>query len=95
MNNYKEQTWEKIRDFETKNNFRKSYYSYKLASLSPPIKVSEEELAQAWEIAHIGSGNSMGWADVVDPIVRKKFRKTISTLFIVEKFLDPIAKILR
>jgi hypothetical protein len=75
MNNYEEQPWEKIRDFETKNNFRKSYYSYKLASLSPQIKVSEEELAQAWEIAHIGSGNSMGWADVVDPIVRKKFRK--------------------
>ena len=80
LNNRKVQSWEKIRNFEIKNNFRKSYYSYKLASLSPQIKVSEEELAQAWEIAHIGSENSMSWAEVIDPNVRKKFRNNYIAL---------------
>lgn len=67
-------TWNKLRNFEAKNNFRKSYYSYKLARLSPPINVNEEELANAWEIAQMGHINYISWADLSDSHLRKQFR---------------------
>lgn len=67
-------SWKKLRDFEKKNNFRKSYHSYKLAQLLPQIDASEEELTEAWEIAQLGTGNQVNWADISSPSVSKKFR---------------------
>jgi hypothetical protein len=73
-------TWNKLRNFETKNNFRKSYYSFKLARLSPPINVSEEELADAWEIAQLGRNNYTSWANLSDSRLREEFRNNYIAL---------------
>jgi len=36
-------SWKEVKNFKSKNNFRKSYYSHKLAKVNPKIFISEEE----------------------------------------------------
>ena len=68
-------TWSKVRNFQAKNNFRRSYYSHKLASVNPKVIISEEEFAKAWEIAQIGKPNPVRWDQVQDLRQQSNFRK--------------------
>ena len=75
-----------VRNFQAKNNFRKSYYSHKLAKVNPKVMISEEEFANAWEIAQIGISNPLRWDQVVDSGQQENFRKNY--LALREKQLD-------
>ena len=82
--------WKEVRNFQTKNNFRKSYYSHKLTKLSPKMQISEEELAEAWEIAQLGSPNMVRWIDIEDNRVREKFRSSYVSLLQKNPLLYPV-----
>ncbi|MDC0646744.1 hypothetical protein OAP38_03260 [Opitutales bacterium] len=79
-------SWKEVKNFKSKNNFRKSYYSHKLAKVNPKIFISEEEFANAWEIAQIGISNPVRWDQVLDSSKQSKFRKNY--LALREKQLD-------
>ena len=79
-------SWDKVRNFQAKNNFRKSYYSHKLAKINPKVMISEEEYANAWEIAQIGKNNPLRWDQVEDSGQQENFRKNY--LALREKQLD-------
>jgi hypothetical protein len=79
-------SWKEVKNFKSKNNFRKSYYSHKLAKVNPKIFISEEEFANAWEIAQIGISNPVRWDQVLDSSKQSKFRKDY--LALREKQLD-------
>ena len=79
-------SWKEVKNFKSKNNFRKSYYSHKLAKVNPKIIISEEEFANAWEIAQIGKSNPIRWDQVLDSTKQSKFRKNY--LALREKQLD-------
>jgi hypothetical protein len=79
-------SWKEVKNFKSKNNFRKSYYSHKLAKVNPQIFISEEEFANAWEIAQIGISNPVRWDQVLDSSKQSEFRKNY--LAIREKQLD-------
>lgn len=67
-------TWKQLRDFQTKNKFRKCYYYHKLAKLTPMFDVSDDELSEAWEIANLGGSEFVSWSDISDSKTREKFR---------------------
>ena len=72
--------WKQLRNFETKNKFRKSYYDHKLAKLTPKFDVSDDELAEAWEVAHLGGSGFVSWEDISDSKIREKFRESYLAL---------------
>jgi hypothetical protein len=57
-----------------------------LAKINPGIFISEEEFANAWEIAQIGISNPVRWDQVLDSSKQSEFRKNY--LAIREKQLD-------
>ena len=79
-------SWKEVKNFKSKNNFRKSYYFLKLAKVNSQIFISEEEFANAWEIAQIGISNPVRWDQVLDSSKQSEFRKNY--LAIREKQLD-------
>lgn len=75
-------SWKELRNFQTKNKFRKYYYSYKLAKISPQIEISEEELADAWEIAQLGNSIIVSWAEITNTRAGEKFRKNYTNMLL-------------
>jgi hypothetical protein len=67
-------------NFNQKNNFRREYHSYKIAKLTPKIEISEEEFAEAWEVAQIGNGSTVDWHSVSDQTLKTKFRQKYHAL---------------
>jgi hypothetical protein len=67
-------------NFNQKNNFRREYHSYKIAKLTPKIEISEEEFAEAWEVAQIGNGSTVEWNSVSDQTLKTKFRQKYHAL---------------
>ena len=57
-----------------------------MAKVNPQIFISEEEFANAWEIAQIGISNPVRWDQVLDSSKQSKFRKNY--LALREKQLD-------
>ncbi len=66
--------WRQIRNFKTKNEFRKHYYAFKATHLPIEHYITDEEYEYAWEVSQIGKSSPVAWNDLDDEEARNAFR---------------------